>query len=149
MKGKSKLKPTVGIRFSDPEIRELLHIRALQNNRTDSTEAREIVIKALVGTHENILLTSLKNIHQKVEASDDRLYALLNIQFNLFYSFLANWFTSHPAPTGNRNELSTMGISRRDLFMKKFYEELETTGSIYETLLADHFETPSTSEDEK
>ena len=147
MKNKKHLNPQISIRFTDTEIRELLHRRAVQNNRSDSTEARDLIIKALVGTHENLLVTSLKNIHQKIEASDTRTYSLLNIQFNLFYTFLANWFTSHPAPTGNRTELSSMGLSRRDQFMKKFYSDLDSLGSIYETLLADHFESPSSSEE--
>lgn len=124
----------ITISLSDEEF-ELLELFSKKENITCSTKAKKIVVETLYDYDPEILITSMKNLHDKVSRLETDEKKRLNILMSLFISFMANWFTAHPSP--ENVSIAKKGLERRDKFIKEFFNNFSENTDIFETIIAD------------
>lgn len=124
----------ITISLSDEEF-ELLELFSKKEKITCSTKAKKIVVETLYDYDPEILITSMKNLHDKVSRLETDEKKRLNILMSLFISFMANWFTAHPSP--ENVSIAKKGLERRDKFIKEFFNNFSENTDIFETIIAD------------
>lgn len=124
----------LSMRISEKE-EELIELLSKKERLSKSTMARKIITEYLYDNDQEILITSMKNLHDKVSRLETDEKKRLNILMSLFISFMANWFTAHPSP--ENVSIAKKGLERRDKFIKEFFNNFSENTDIFETIVAD------------
>lgn len=119
-------------------------MRRLDSKAKEKGIPRSMLIKHIILeyldkdiTHTNILQASMQKIIEKMNNVSEKQEFFQQ----MFYSFLVNWFASHPQINDDSESLLNSSIERRDNFAKNFINDIyNNSDQLYETLFANSVE---------
>lgn len=87
--------------------------------------------------HANLMQAAITNVSDKIDKNSRKL----EFFFQMFYSWLVNWFAVNPTPEDTSEAFINASIERRNVFAKNFSEDIYNDATeLFESLYSDNVE---------